>query len=91
MRTFAEACEATIMQRFKLGQIPKQAPDELQEAADRFASMHQEIQGSEEAAVLAMFLMDMGATMGYPMQALLAVAFSHGVVVGMMMERQEEL
>lgn len=90
MKTFSEAVEATMMRR-KVAGSPgdDQVVDEIRASMEPYESLHAEIQNSPEAAAFATGLLDTSPDEldGDDLFILLLVAFSHGVMVGIEMEK----
>ena len=88
MKSFEEACEAVLIR--KVEKVGDGVPEDMNEAHAKFEEMHKQIQNSTEANMLAAFLVSFGVQNDIPLIALLCVAFSHGVSVGVLMEKAEE-
>ena len=87
MLIFSEACSRVMMRRVE-SEDPGLVAD-MEEAAEKFREMHTEIQNSFEAEVLARFLLEAGQENGWPLIAVICIALSHGVMLGIEMEKQE--
>lgn len=86
MKTFSEACESTFMCTVPVDkEDPLKISAELDEQLDPFRATIEEIQNSDEAEILASALLQARRN---PCD-LLKIAFSHGVMVGMQMEKSD--
>lgn len=88
MKSFDEACAATFLRRMKPGEDPQSAADDID--SDRWISLHHEVQNSQQVHIFSSYLCTCCVQQGIPLQAVIALAFSHGVMVGIEMEKQEE-
>lgn len=79
MKTFTEACNAVLCRELS---SPNESCKDMDEASERYHSMLQEVQNDDLTAVAVAGFADVGLRHGLPIAALLAVAFSHGVMVG---------
>ncbi len=83
-------CLSTFMRRVA---APNEAvAEETFDSIDigRWESLHKEVQDSEELRMFIQTLYMIHTEHGVPIENLLATAFSHGVIVGIQMEKQEE-
>jgi len=90
MKTFSEAVEATMMRRKVAGSAENaQVMEEIRASMEPYHCLHAEIQGSQEAAAFAAGLIETSPDEldGDDLLILLVVAFSHGVMVGIEMEK----
>lgn len=89
MKTFSEACEATFMRTLPEGDNTPSgvAVEAIAVTMTPFHSMIEEIQESPEARGFADALFVASRTQGIPPHDLLCIAFSHGVMVGIEMEK----
>lgn len=88
MKTFSEACHAILIRKQKTPDEP--VPQDMLEQVERWQQIRREIEESEEADLAVMGLMQLAAHLDLPVEKALKIAFSHGVTVGMVMERREE-
>jgi hypothetical protein len=90
VKTFLEAIESTMMRRYAPGMDRTQVMDEIKESLEPYNGLHVEIQLSNEAAAFAAGLAHQLADEvdEDEVMKLLIVAFSHGVMVGIEMEKQ---
>ena len=89
MRTFEEACRATIIREERgPGADENRMLAEIQEALDRRGGVLRQVQESPEAAMLVLVLHGMNQG-GVSVSDLIRIAFANGVIVGMEMERAE--
>ena len=86
MKTYEEAV-ALVMAR-KVKDI-NEMPTDIIEASERYQSLHEEIQSSFQAKMLAATLLALGEDQKVEPIRLLCIAFSHGVAVGVEMEKQD--
>jgi hypothetical protein len=90
MKTFSEAVEFTMMRK---GPPPGETEDaraifdQIALGQESYAAIHEEIQQSEEATAFAVGLMESAEDM--ETEDLIRIAFSHGVMVGIEMEKAE--
>lgn len=90
MKTFSEACESTFMCTVPVDkEDPLKISAELDEQLDPFRATIEEIQNSDEAEMLASALLQLGKDARRNPCDLLKIAFSHGVMVGMQMEKSD--
>lgn len=88
MKTFSEACLATFMRKHEPGcETIAEAVEKID--SERWEQLHEEIQNSTEVGLLTRTLWQMQNEMELPMEAVVAMAFSHGVVVGIAMEQAD--
>jgi hypothetical protein len=90
MKTFSEACEATFV-RIRPSDVPvdeEQISASIAETVAPFESLVEEIQNSQEAVRFSYVLLRMGLDEDVPPVDLLRIAFSHGVMVGIEMEKE---
>lgn len=93
MKTFEEACEKTFVAVIR---GPKSTPVSeaektaamapIESESERYASLHNEVQCSFYGRTLAGSLLEQVEN-GMPPEVALVVAFSHGVMVGVEMEK----
>jgi len=90
LKTFSEACEATFMRAVPISepQDPKKIEAELEGQLDPFQEMLDDIQTSVEADALAYVLIGQGRQAGWTPIEIIKIAFSHGVIVGVEMEKE---
>ena len=86
--TFEEACAKVLVRKLQPGE---DMPPDMEDAHQKFIPLHKQIQNSDEVLMLASFLMHVHQTQDIPMLGLLCCAFSHGVSVGILMEKAEEV
>lgn len=86
MLTFDEACHKILIRCLS---DENEKTDDMDDASEKFISLHKEIQTNENTVMFVSFLMAMGEENDIPQSLLLAVALSHGVALGIEMERQE--
>ena len=91
MLTFEEACAKVLVRKVQPGQEIGVTPPDMEDAHQKFIPLHEQIQNSDEAMMLASFLMHMHQTQDIPILGLLCCAFSHGCAVGILMEKAEEV
>jgi hypothetical protein len=85
MMSFEEAVAAVMLRQVR---EDEECPD-MDERAARYRDMHSQIQNSFEAYMISIQLMEVGIETKWPLQKLICVAFSHGVMIGVEMEKQE--
>jgi hypothetical protein len=87
MKTFSEACESTFL---RIGRESEKAAAmiALDASIAPFAELLEEIQNSFEAEGLAVTLLRIGVDEKVVPMDLLRIAFSHGVMVGIEMEKE---
>ncbi len=88
MKTFDEACERILVRRITAGQMDEVPPD-MADASDKFKSLHEEVQVHSHTLTFVSILLRIAEENDVSMEAILSVAFSHGIAVGIEMERQE--
>lgn len=94
MKTFEEACENTFMAVVRSPR-PQTVTEEqkaaaiapIEAASDRYETVHHEVQSSFHAHALASSLMEQVESGSIPPEVAIIVAFSHGVMVGVEMEK----
>lgn len=86
MKTFDEACHKILI---RCVDDEDESTEDMDDASEKFLDLHKEIQVNENTVMFVAFLMTVGEQHNMPMSLLLAVALSHGVAVGIEMERQE--
>jgi hypothetical protein len=92
MKTFAEAVDHILLKRVREGdKIVASVADleKYRDAVDRYQSLHEEIQRHELTATFVHKLIQIADEQDLSDSLLLAVAFSHGVMVGCEMNRVE--
>jgi hypothetical protein len=90
MKTFSEACESTFMRTVPVGSANhKDTLEAIDTRIGPFISMVDEIQNSPETEAFAHVLMQMGLGEDIGVVDLLKIAFSHGVMVGVEMEKPD--
>ena len=82
MKTFEEAVTA-VMAR-KIDSADAETPADLTENCERYVDIHREVQRHHITAIL---IEGMLTSFDISLEALMTLAFSHGVVVGMEMEK----
>ena len=91
MKTFSEACQATMMHRGGQPVAESELPrvfEEIQRQIDPYIVIHEEIQNSPEAMAFAMGLIEALEDDDVKPVDYIRIAFSHGVMVGIEMEKQ---
>lgn len=89
MRTFEEACRATIIRE----ELSETADNDrmfrqIEEALERRADILHQAQTSQEAALLVIAIHQMNQR-GVSISDCIRIAFANGVIVGIEMEKQE--
>lgn len=88
MKTFSEACESTFMRTVPIGSTePTAVMAEIDGRLAPFISMVEEIQNAPETHALACSLLELMKGEDIHFGDLLKIAFSHGVMVGVEMEK----
>jgi hypothetical protein len=88
MKTFSEACESTFMRTVKVGSANhKDTLEAIDTRIGPFISMVDEIQNAPETHAFAAVLKEMAVNEDLTIMELLKIAFSHGVMVGVEMEK----
>ena len=91
MKTFSEAVESTMMRRHRPGSNRDKAMNDIQRGLEPYHGLHAEVQTSAEAAAFASGLIhtiSKDELDERDLAELVIVAFSHGVMVGIEMEKQ---
>jgi hypothetical protein len=89
MKTFSEACESTFMRTVPEAGLTdhKSTMEAIDTRIGPFISMVDEIQNAPETEAFAQVLMQMQSGEEIEIVDLLKIAFSHGVMVGVEMEK----
>lgn len=89
MKTFEEACAAVMCRQVQ--NLPEDKADEaakeMSENMARYHSTMDEVKRSPQAIMFAAALLELGDANGFRPENLFLIAFSHGVMVGMEMEK----
>jgi hypothetical protein len=88
MKTYTEALEATLMRK---GEAADKASVLIALGATQelFAATVEEVQEAQETQMLAVALIQIGKEQGMSLADLVVLAFSHGVMVGIEMEKPD--
>lgn len=88
MKTFEEALAATFMRQVKNNEPP---PKDLRDQAERYSDLHKQIQEAPEMVIIISGFLGMAEETGVSIEGIIACAFSHGVMVGIEMEKVEDI
>lgn len=88
MKTFEEALAATFIRQVNKNEPP---PKDLRDQAERYADLHKQIQQAPEMVVIISGFLGMAQETGCSVELMIACAFSHGVMVGIEMEKAEDI
>jgi len=90
MKTFSEACESTFMRTVPVGSADhKSTMEAIDTRIGPFISMVDEIQNAPETHAFAAVLLEMASGEDLNMAEVIKIAFSHGVMVGVEMEKPD--
>jgi hypothetical protein len=90
MKTFSEACESTFMRTVPVGSADhKSTMEAIDTRIGPFISMVDEIQNAPETHAFACVLLEMASGEDLNMAEVIKIAFSHGVMVGVEMEKPD--
>ena len=88
MKTFSEACESTFMRTVPVGSADHQETlKAIETHIGPFESMMDEIQDAPETHSFAALLKKIAVNEDLTVMELIKIAFSHGVMVGIEMEK----
>jgi hypothetical protein len=88
MKTYTEALEATLMRTGNPGD-KSAVMTALAGTQELYSATVEEVQEAEETQALAICLIRIGKEQGMSLAELVVLAFSHGVMVGIEMEKPE--
>jgi hypothetical protein len=90
MKTFSEACESTFMRTVPVGLADhKSTMEAIDTRIGPFISMVDEIQNAPETEAFAHVLLEMADREDLNVGEVIKIAFSHGVMVGVEMEKPD--
>lgn len=89
MKTFSEACQATFIAQAKTEDEALQLEEHFEQESPRWHQLHLDVQLSPEVDAL-IYGLNVANQAGASIGTLIRAAFSHGVMVGIEMERAED-